>query len=345
MGKIVLSDDLKKKIANLTGLTYLASNIEKFSDTEGVHVDNLLNFYAPQRDALKQINLEVKAEIMKENPSLKLEIAVPGEGGLIPTEPEEGDDVTLTLTAIPSDAKITINDEEKSGITVKKGTQVTYKVEKDGYKTVEETIELTENKVIEVVLEEKVAPTISSDIAKSIETDTDVEYNVTTVANDYAGEMVYGECDVDIPDEKLNSIQYWEPNEEVPSWHDLPKNESGKYYFGVPTVGFPLSDATSKFKINVKEAGEYHSTINILSVKDKKVLCTVTNDITVTQKPAAEPVIEASAASVVNQKAAPATEKPAAESTTESVAENVAQKPATTAEQSTAAKTKTSSKK
>lgn len=296
MAKIVLSDELKKKIAETTGLTYLASNIERFDDTQGVFINELLNFYAPQRKMLEDVNVDIKAEIIKEVPSLELDIKVPGIGGMVEPSDEGGEDkptpekITLTISVVPEDATVTINGEVKSGIEVDKGTQVTYKVEKEGYKTVEETIAVNESKVIEVVLEAedveepvKQEPTITSEAPKEINVNEMVEYNVSTTPGDYAGEMVYVEVDAGIEPEKITTIEYWEPNEEIPSWHKLPTNEDGKYYFGVPSVGFPLQAASSKFRIQINTAGEYTSTMKVIKVADKSVMCQATSTVKVNE--------------------------------------------------------------
>lgn len=296
MAKIHLSDDLKKKIAELTGLTYLAANLEKFDDTnDAEYVDSLLNYYAPQRKQLEDVNLIIKKDIMKEIPSLKLTVVVPGEGGLV--ESEDGDEetpepvpspVTLTIVVVPEDAKVTINGEETSGIEVESGTTVSYKVEKEGYKTVEDSIKVTENKVLEITLEkvvepEPVQPTVTSDIPASIQVNTDVEYNVTTNPGDFAGVMVYGTAQVNIEAEKINKLEYWEPNEEVPSWHELPKNESGLYYFGVPSTGFPLAATSSKFRMNINTAGNYSVVTKIMRVDTQAVMCETTSEINVVE--------------------------------------------------------------
>lgn len=300
MAKIQLSDDLKKKIAELTGLTYLAANLEKFDDTnDAEYVDNLLNYYAPQRKQLEDVNLIIKKGIMKEIPSLKLTVVVPGEGGLVKPEDsgEEGDEetpepvpstVTLTIVVVPEDAKVTINGEETSGIEVESGTTVSYKVEKEGYKTVEDSIKVTENKVLEITLEaeevpEPVQPSVTSNIPATIQVNTDVEYNVTTNPGDFAGTMVYGTAQVNIETEKINKLEYWEPNEEEPSWHELPKNESGLYYFGVPSTGFPLTATSSKFRVNINTAGNYSVVTKIMRVDNQAVMCEVTSEINVVE--------------------------------------------------------------
>lgn len=300
MAKIQLSDDLKKKIAELTGLTYLAANLEKFDDTnDAEYVDNLLNYYAPQRKQLEDVNLIIKKDIMKEIPSLKLTVVVPGEGGLVKPEDsgEEGDEetpepvpspVTLTIVVVPEDSKVTINGEETSGIEVESGTTVSYKVEKEGYKTVEDSIKVTENKVLEITLEaeevpEPVQPSVTSNMPATIQVNTDVEYNVTTNPGDFAGTMVYGTAQVNIETEKINKLEYWEPNEEEPSWHELPKNESGLYYFGVPSTGFPLAATSSKFRVNINTAGNYSVVTKIMRVDTQAVMCEVTSEINVVE--------------------------------------------------------------
>ena len=292
MAKIVLSDELKKKIAETTGLTYLASNIEKFDDSEGQYVNELLNFYAPQRKMLEDVNVDIKAEIMKEVPELALEIQVPGEGGMVDPEPgPKPEKVTLTITTDPADAIVTINGEVTSGAECELGSTATYKVEKEGYKTVEDEILMDESKVIEVVLEAeeepvKQDPTITSEAPAEINVNEMVEYNVSTTPGDYEGEMVYVEVDAGIEPEKITTIEYFEVKDST--WKELPKNEGGKYYFGVPSVGFPLQAASSKFRIEINTAGEYTSTMKVIKVADSSVMCQASSTVKVNDVPVVE---------------------------------------------------------
>ena len=292
MAKIVLSDELKKKIAETTGLTYLASNIEKFDDSEGQYVNELLNFYAPQRKMLEDVNVDIKAEIMKEVPELALEIQVPGEGGMVDPEPgPKPEKVTLTITTDPADATVTINGEVTSGAECELGSTATYKVEKEGYKTVEDEILMDESKVIEVVLEAeeepvKQDPTITSEAPAEINVNEMVEYNVSTTPGDYEGEMVYVEVEAGIEPEKITTIEYFEVKDST--WKELPKNEDGKYYFGVPSVGFPLQAASSKFRIEINTAGEYTSTMKVIKVADSSVMCQASSTVKVNDVPVTE---------------------------------------------------------
>lgn len=292
MAKIVLSDELKKKIAETTGLTYLASNIEKFDDSEDQYVNELLNFYAPQRKMLEDVNVDIKAEIMKEVPELALEIQVPGEGGMVDPEPgPKPEKVTLTITTNPADATVTINGEVTSGAECELGSTATYKVEKEGYKTVEDEVLMDESKVIEVVLEAeeepvKQDPTITSEAPAEINVNEMVEYNVSTTPGDYEGEMVYVEVEAGIEPEKITTIEYFEVKDST--WKELPKNEDGKYYFGVPSVGFPLQAASSKFRIEINTAGEYTSTMKVIKVADSSVMCQASSTVKVNDVPVVE---------------------------------------------------------
>lgn len=299
MGKITLSDELKKKIAEFTGLTYLASNIEKFDDSEGEQVNEIINYFCPQQEMLKIVNTELKPEIMKEVPGLELDIEVPGEGGLTPSEPVT-EQVTITIATNPGEAKVTINDEERTTITVDKGTEIHYIVELEGYKTVDETVSATETKVIEVNLEAeepKVEPTIVSNAPEEIHVNENVEYTVRTTPGSYEGEMIYVEVDAGIEKEKINKVEYYEVQDET--WKDLPTTEDGKYYFGAPSVGFPLMDAESRFRININSTGEYTTTMKVLKVSDKSVMCQASSTIRVidavvteTEQPVVETVAE-----------------------------------------------------
>lgn len=319
MAKIVLSDELKKKIAETTGLTYLASNIEKFDDSEGQYVNELLNFYAPQRKMLEDVNVDIKAEIMKEVPALALEIQVPGEGGMVDPEPDpKPEKVTLTITTNPADAIVTINGEVTSGAECELGSTATYKVEKEGYKTVEDEVLMDESKVIEVVLEAeeepvKQDPTITSEAPAEINVNEMVEYNVSTTPGDYEGEMVYVEVEAGIEPEKITTIEYFEVKDST--WKELPKNEDDKYYFGVPSVGFPLQAASSKFRIEINTAGEYTSTMKVIKVADSSVMCQSSSTVKVNEVPVAEESTSGVEESVeANEASAESAAKPAARS-------------------------------
>lgn len=59
----------------------------------------------------------------------------------------------LTINAVPEESTVTINDTEQKEVTMPYGSQVTYKIDCEGYKSVEEVITLTEDKTLEITLE------------------------------------------------------------------------------------------------------------------------------------------------------------------------------------------------
>lgn len=68
--------------------------------------------------------------------------------------------VTLTINPTPSDATVTINSEAKNTVTVPYGDTVEYSVAAEGYLTQSGTVELTEDKTIDVELVEEPEPEI-----------------------------------------------------------------------------------------------------------------------------------------------------------------------------------------
>ena len=103
------------------------------------------------------------------------------------------------------------------------------------------------------------------------------EFEVTTKANDYAGVMVIGTSSFSNP-EAIKKLEYYEPS--VDAWYELTTD------FG-PTTGFPLSDATSKFRVTWKTASEYTFTMKVVDVNDNtKVYAEVEKTVTVSNNSA-----------------------------------------------------------
>ena len=82
--------------------------------------------------------------------------------------------VTLTINPTPADAVVLINGEAQESVTVSYGDTVEYSVAAEGYLTQSGSIELTEDKVIEVELVEEVVEDEPAD------TDTDTENESNT---------------------------------------------------------------------------------------------------------------------------------------------------------------------
>lgn len=130
---------------------------------------------------------------------------------------------------------------------------------------------------------EKQLPEVTSTMEPNVVANKDFEFEVATTANDYKNTMVYALLSTEATTSDINKIQYWEPNEEVPSWHDLPASEDGSYRFG-PESGFPLLDTASKFKLNMKTVGNFNFTIAIKTVEDNKTLCSLNERLEVSAK-------------------------------------------------------------
>lgn len=345
MGKIVLSPEAKKKIAEVTGLTYLAYNLEKYEDTDGKYVAQILNYYAPTIEQLDQVKTEVIPVIKEENPNFDPDggeptptqqykfviVAVPegakilingveqsaitvDEGSVVSYEVSADgyvtqtgnvtvdkditkeitlveatpDNATLTVNPTPAEAEVKINGEIQNQITVAVGTEVTVEVSHPGYKPYSVTLTITETIELPVVLEEKAKPGFQSTLPDSLVAGVPVEYEVSTTPGDYTGEMIFVKGAVTNKDNI--SLEYWEPNEKEPSYHNMPTNEQGEFYFGTPSVGFPLSEATSKFRVTA-QAGEYDITMNIVSVATGEILATTSTHVTVAEPEKVKPTI------------------------------------------------------
>lgn len=130
---------------------------------------------------------------------------------------------------------------------------------------------------------EKQLPEVTSTMEPNVVANKDFEFEVATTANDYKNTMVYALLSTEATTSDINKIQYWEPNEEVPSWHDLQASEDGSYRFG-PESGFPLLDIAAKFKLNMKSAGKFDFTIAIKTVEDNKTLCSINKRLEVAAK-------------------------------------------------------------
>ena len=116
--------------------------------------------------------------------------------------------------------------------------------------------------------------TLTTDIGeKTFAIGQTTEFTFTTTANDDAGMMVKGSFEFSEPD-AIEKLEYRE-------------SKNGDWYefygdFG-PETGFPMSDATSTFRVSFKRAGSYTLTASMKKVEDGSVLCSTTKNITVTK--------------------------------------------------------------
>ena len=97
------------------------------------------------------------------------------------------------------------------------------------------------------------------------------EFTYTTTANDDVGAMVKGTFSVSDPSaiEKLEYLETQDGN-----WYEF----SGD--FG-PASGFPLSDATSRFRVTFNKVGDFSATVRIVSANSDQVYCEKTTPFTV----------------------------------------------------------------
>lgn len=142
--------EIKKQIAEATGLTYLADNLEKLdATTEGQKVADMLRYYCPTAENLAIVNEQTLPAVKESNPEFTYDEDKP----IVPVET-----VTLTIKATPADAIVKIDNAIATSAKVEKNKPVSYEVSKEGYKTVSETVTLTEDKTIEVILEAEIEP-------------------------------------------------------------------------------------------------------------------------------------------------------------------------------------------
>lgn len=101
------------------------------------------------------------------------------------------------------------------------------------------------------------------------------EFTFTTTANDDAGKMVIGTSNFSNA-EAIEKLEYYEVKNG--QWYEL------KGDFG-PSTGFPMSDATSRFRVTFKTAGEYTFTASMKLADGGTVLCSTNVNFTVSAKP------------------------------------------------------------
>ena len=139
-------------------------------------------------------------------------------------------------------------------------------------------IAMADNSVVCSVQEDvtvgRIDATLKTDITeKSFNVGEETVFAVTTVANDYAGEKVMGSFEFSDPT-AIKKLEYIEADGK---WYELIGD------FG-PEGGFPLSDATSYFRVTFDKKGTYNVTININSVDSDETFCSVTEKVEVEHK-------------------------------------------------------------
>ena len=119
------------------------------------------------------------------------------------------------------------------------------------------------------------------------------EFTVTSTANDDAGKMIKGSFVFSDPD-AIEKLEYYETAEGMEGWYELTSD------FG-PTTGFPMMDATSRFRVTFNATGSYSVEISLYEVATSEVCCSTTADINVKNKASTITSDIASKEFVVNQ--------------------------------------------
>ena len=109
---------------------------------------------------------------------------------------------------------------------------------------------------------------------KTFKVGVPTEFTFSTVANDDAGIMVVGTSDFSDPN-AVEKLEYLETKDG--KWYEF----SGD--FG-PSTGFPMSDATSTFRVTFKKSGNYSFSASMKKVEDGSVLCSTNVSFTVKGK-------------------------------------------------------------
>ncbi len=126
-----------------------------------------------------------------------------------------------------------------------------------------------------IQVKDPVAPTVTVNLpATEVKTGEPMEFTVSTTGGDAAGTMVKGVFTYDAS--KIEKLEYYETAGDA-GWKELVGNE-----FGPVGTGFPLMDATSRFRVTFKEAVEdYSFTVQIVAIDGGAVLADTTASIDV----------------------------------------------------------------
>lgn len=112
---------------------------------------------------------------------------------------------------------------------------------------------------------EPISPSVSVSIPEQITVGEGTEFTVTTVPGGYIG-TVKGKSKVTNGSEKIQKIEYYETAGDA-GWKDLVGDSFG------PSSGFPMTEATSRFRVTAQAAGEISFHVDIVEAEGEKVVC------------------------------------------------------------------------
>ena len=150
-----------------------------------------------------------------------------------------------------------------------------------------------ENEIIYVAVVEELVPSVLlTDISlQTFTVGVPTEFTFVTIANDDFGRLVVGTSNFSNTD-AIEKLEYFEPTNNT--WYELTGEFGG-------ANGFPLMNASSKFRVTFKTAGTYSFTANMKAVEDGSTVCETTVSFTVNPAPEApEAPEEPEATDVIN---------------------------------------------
>ena len=141
-----------------------------------------------------------------------------------------------------------------------------------------------------VIVEEREAPTISSDLnGQTVIVGDLTEYEIGTTPGGYAGTNVKVLFTALDPGQVSHyDIEYFETSNS--SWMALPLNGAGEIDFG-PAAGFPLATTSTQFRVTFDAAGTYDYKLSLYRVSDNEVLVSTEESVIVEEPVAEDPEI------------------------------------------------------
>jgi len=128
----------------------------------------------------------------------------------------------------------------------------------------------------DIVVDECKLPEVKFELPQEIIAGKTAEFTVSTTANDFKGLNILGTGGISNPD-LIEKLEYYEVNgENAGKWLELPAGSN----FGAPG-GFPLDDATSKFRVIFNNGGECIVNFAIINAETSQVLANAETTINV----------------------------------------------------------------
>ena len=177
----------------------------------------------------------------------------------------------LTFGGTSSNVGTVSEDGKKLTVTAKK--YVMFKVKNDlGVEQPtgnENFIATLENNGQSFTVDTLTPPTIKSTLPATVAAESEFDFSVTTVANDYVGETVKVKGTVTNKD--LLTLKYQDSADN--QYKEIPIDESGVFYFG-PKAGYPLASAITNFKATIADGATVNVKLEIIKQSDMSVLGT-----------------------------------------------------------------------